>query len=110
MAGHVWEWCLTAYSDNLEALTQDARAAVPPMGLSDKEWQLVTHARRLSDKPDSGAEPVCAAARVLRGGSWFRVPRLLRCACRDWRQPSVQDDDVGFRVCCARAPTPPTPR
>jgi formylglycine-generating enzyme required for sulfatase activity len=106
MAGNVWEWCLTAYSDNLEALTHDARAAAPPMGLSDKEWQLVTQARRLSDKPDSNAEPVCAAARVLRGGSWIGEPGALRCACRSVLEPSGSFGDIGFRVCCVRVPPP----
>jgi formylglycine-generating enzyme required for sulfatase activity len=99
MAGNVWEWCLTAYTADLQGLQQNADAA--PSGVSEHEWGLVTNETLLSDKPSSSVEPACAVARVLRGGSWIYVPRFLRCAFRDGDQPSGQDLLVGFRVCCA---------
>jgi formylglycine-generating enzyme required for sulfatase activity len=43
---------------------------------------------------DSG-EP---AKRVIRGGAWDYLPRLLRCAWRDWLWQTARRDNVGFRV------------
>lgn len=37
--------------------------------------------------------------RVLRGGSWYSTPRLLRSAARHWRNPSVAINKIGFRAC-----------
>ncbi len=45
--------------------------------------------------------------RVLRGGSWYDSPRLLRSADRFWNYPSVRDDVRGFRV--TRTLSPPAP-
>ena len=42
--------------------------------------------------------------RVLRGGSWYNVPRLLRSANRNWSSTSDRDGSFGFRV--ARTLTP----
>ncbi|MFM7649329.1 MAG: formylglycine-generating enzyme family protein [Cyanobium sp.] len=39
------------------------------------------------------------AMKLLRGGSWFRGPRICRSACRFSSPPAYLDDDVGFRVC-----------
>ncbi len=36
--------------------------------------------------------------RVLRGGSWDYLPRLLRCCWRDWLPESTRRDNVGFRL------------
>ena len=35
---------------------------------------------------------------VVRGGSWYTVPRFLRCALRDWSPPSYRFADFGFRL------------
>ncbi len=46
--------------------------------------------------------PWCASAvddrRVLRGGAWDYLPRLLRCAWRDSLPRTQRRDNVGFRV------------
>lgn len=41
-----------------------------------------------------------AASRVIRGGSWNFVTRLVRGAFRDGHDLSDRDDELGFR--CAR--------
>jgi formylglycine-generating enzyme required for sulfatase activity len=36
--------------------------------------------------------------RVVRGGAWDYLPRLLRSAWRDWRPAGERVDNIGFRV------------
>jgi formylglycine-generating enzyme required for sulfatase activity len=42
-----------------------------------------------------GTEP---AKRIIRGGAWDYLPRLLRCSWRDWLWQTTCRDNVGFRV------------
>ena len=42
--------------------------------------------------------------RVLRGGSWYGKPRVLRSANRSWNSAGIRDDLNGFRI--ARTLTP----
>lgn len=49
----------------------------------------------------SGGDPVL---RVIRGGAWDYLPRLLRCAWRDALPRGQRRDNVGFRVACALEP------
>ena len=71
MLGNVWEWCEDGYS-------RDAYGK---------------HSKRnpLYRERESG--------RVIRGGSWYSRPILMRCASRDTLQlPDRRGDDVGFRL------------
>jgi formylglycine-generating enzyme required for sulfatase activity len=36
--------------------------------------------------------------RVIRGGAWDYLPRLLRSSWRDWRPANHRGDNIGFRV------------
>ncbi len=38
--------------------------------------------------------------RVIRGGAWDYMPRLLRSAWRDFAPPGTRRDNLGFRVAC----------
>jgi formylglycine-generating enzyme required for sulfatase activity len=36
--------------------------------------------------------------RVIRGGAWDHMPRLLRCSWRDWAPVEARYDNLGFRL------------
>ena len=36
--------------------------------------------------------------RMIRGGAWDYLPRLLRSSWRDWRDVNFRGDNIGFRV------------
>jgi len=74
MHGNVWEWCA--------------------------DWLGEYHKGGESDP--SGAR--AGADRVLRGGSYWDDADGCRSAYRNWLQPSVRDDYIGFRVCFPAAP------
>ena len=38
--------------------------------------------------------------RVIRGGAWDYMPRLLRSAWRDFAAPDTKRDNLGFRIAC----------
>jgi formylglycine-generating enzyme required for sulfatase activity len=42
----------------------------------------------------------CSMWRVVRGGGWDGLPRILRCAFRDWVHHNQRADNMGFRVAC----------
>lgn len=69
LAGNVWEWAASAYSEDYS-----------------KSDQSVMNA-------DAGNGP-----RVLRGGAWFLDPGWLRSAARDWFGPRGRNVNVGFRL------------
>jgi formylglycine-generating enzyme required for sulfatase activity len=49
--------------------------------------------------PDGSPRPGTAeSARVIRGGSWDLLPRLLRSASRDALPPATRRDHLGFRL------------
>jgi len=72
MHGAVWEWCEDVWHDSY---------AEP-------------------DRPDDGSPWLNGqtSRRVLRGGSWFSPPHLLRSAHRGWYDPSMRNHTVGFRL------------
>ncbi|NLF75470.1 MAG: SUMF1/EgtB/PvdO family nonheme iron enzyme [Chloroflexi bacterium] len=76
MSGNVWEWCLTKWG-----------------------WKYADGIEAVDN------DPAGAAARVLRGGSWFNRQNRARCACRVGDEPFNRGVSSGFRVVCARPPS-----
>ena len=70
MQGDVWEWVEDCYHGNYEGAPVDG-----------SPWT-------------SGP----CSYRVLRGGSWYSAPELLRSAHREWRSNDNRSDNRGFRV------------
>jgi formylglycine-generating enzyme required for sulfatase activity len=75
MHGNVWEWCMDTWHDSYVGAPEDGSA-----------WR------------DQGAAE--SATRLLRGGSWYGIPRHSRSASRSWFEPDIRSGDIGFRVCC----------
>ena len=68
--GNVCEWVADAWHPNYRGAPGSGRA-----------WESETEPKR-----------------VIRGGAWDYLPRLLRCSWRDWRPADFRADNVGFRV------------
>ncbi len=64
------------------------------------EWAADTWHPNYLDAPGDGRAWVETGVdrRVVRGGAWDYLPRLLRSAWRDWRPAEQRADNIGFRV------------
>lgn len=71
MIGNVCEWVADSWHAGYVGAPEDASAWV------------------------SGGKQGC---RVIRGGGWDHLPRVLRASWRDWAPESARWDNLGFRV------------
>lgn len=70
-AGNVWEWTADCWHEDYEGAPVDGTA-----------WERGNDCGR----------------RVIRGGSWFSDPAVLRSAFRGWSDPVDRDSYLGFRL------------
>ena len=85
MTGNVWEWCLDGY----DADFYNNSPRRNPVAGADSVTHIINSFTNVKNY------------RVVRGGSWFSGPALLRVAFRDRCSPSFTYSNLGFR--CARA-------
>ncbi|MEM9216044.1 MAG: SUMF1/EgtB/PvdO family nonheme iron enzyme [Cyanobacteria bacterium P01_F01_bin.150] len=78
MHGNVWEWCQDPWHENYQNAPTDG-----------KPW-------------DANGEK---DLRLLRGGSWYNVPRLCRSADRVRNDADDRSSNFGFRVACSHPRT-----
>ena len=64
------------------------------------EWVADTWHPNFLGAPEQGQawEDEGTPNRVIRGGAWDYLPRLLRSSWRDWRAADFRADNLGFRV------------
>ncbi|MFM6727373.1 MAG: formylglycine-generating enzyme family protein [Dolichospermum sp.] len=72
MHGNVWEWCQDTWHENYVNAPEDG-----------------------SDWTSQGSR------KVLRGGSWYDIPRNCRSASRNWDIAGLGSNGNGFRVVCS---------
>lgn len=70
MTGNVWEWVSDWYGDDYYK----------------------------SSPKDNPKGPSTGKYRVLRGGSWYNVPRVIRVAYRYWDDPGGRNTIFGVRL------------
>jgi formylglycine-generating enzyme required for sulfatase activity/tRNA A-37 threonylcarbamoyl transferase component Bud32 len=88
-----------------------------PYGVSDMagnvwEWTSSLHRLYPYYAKDGREDAASREARVVRGGAYSSVRRVLRCSYRSWSQPHFRFDYLGFRVVASPKTQPdpgPTP-
>jgi formylglycine-generating enzyme required for sulfatase activity len=70
------------------------------------EWVEDCYEANYESAPNDGSAVTTedCFGRVVRGGSWFNVPRDLRAAKRSLEKPVFRYDNIGFRVARTVAP------
>lgn len=96
------DWGLYDTLGNVAELTLDA--------WHDTYHGAPTDGSPRGETPPPEGPPENAGLRVVRGGAWDHLPRLLRCAYRDWIARDRRLDNVGLRLVLDLDAPPATPR
>jgi len=70
---------------------------IQDLGGSVWEWVADWNGKYTKSPAGNPRGPESGRVRVSRGGSWYKDPRGLRAAGRDWGQPDGRQDNIGFR-------------
>ena len=113
MHGSVWEWCLDDWHPSYEGAPENGSAWMGENSLGKfcaaalgSPCAIGAARPSASGTPQTKATAVGVSAsvasdrKVLRGGSWFALPRSCRSAFRLRLHPDYRGDIWGFRVCC----------
>ena len=98
---------IAVYAGNSSNGTEKARSKWPNQwGLYDMlgnvwEWTNDWYERDYyyySTSPVADPQgPSKGDSKVSRGGSWYSYPGSIRLSLRDWNEPTIRDDNIGFR-------------
>ncbi len=97
MHGNLYEWCLDDWHDSYQDACSD-----------EQPWFENEHYSYLWQDGQYGLSEILQQnnPKLLRGGSWYFIPRDCRSAARLRATPDVRSYYIGFRVCCSVARTP----
>jgi formylglycine-generating enzyme required for sulfatase activity len=102
------------YPGNSQSRTHEAKTKQPnALGLYDtlgnvwewvEDWYHPDYYQRLPSPALDPPVPVSGESRVVRGGSWGDVPRVVRVSLRYRNRPEFRYSNIGFR--CVREVIP----
>jgi formylglycine-generating enzyme required for sulfatase activity len=89
MHGNVWEWCADPWNDSYQDAPTDGTV-----------WDNNRYQSYIDLLVNTEGDN---RTRLLRGGSWYVVPRNCRSAFRGVNAPDNHNVNIGFRVVCVAA-------